>query len=64
MYLFFLSVANKGISLLILFNHSLEILNFGILGSTLIKLYRYPEYVILNKIAVLNFLEKRKRVTL
>lgn len=30
----------------------------GVLGSTLISLYRYPEYVILNKIAVLNFLEK------
>lgn len=38
------------------------IITYGILGSNLVSIYRYPEYIILKKISVLNFLENIENI--
>ena len=37
-------------------------LTFGILGPSLVRVYRYPEYVILKKISILHFLENIENI--
>lgn len=38
------------------------LLTYGILGSNLVEIYRYPEYIILKKITVLNFIENIENI--
>ncbi len=38
------------------------LLTYGILGANLVDIYRYPEYIILKKISIMNFLENIENI--